>query len=796
MKPRKYIVYLLCAPLLLAVWAKSEATTLGGAESVADGAAFKPEAAPLPEGEWVIQSLDIISTRYQSVSESFVRSHLGLNVGDKADASALERATKQLHRTGWINSARWEIRPSAAGEVQLRLIVDICPKIEGFKIVGNKNYSDNALIYEMKSRVHAPLNQQRLQEDVIRLKNFYISKGFLHVTIDANTQPGKSGYERICLQINEGARLKIKDICFEGVHAFKPNVLRDLVTTKPWGIFSWLTRTGRYNEEKLLQDIEAIRSFYVNAGYLDVVIDRAKVRLEERNDKLRIVFNIQEGDRYYLKNITVTSDIEDDNGVLRSTVPLKTGDPASASQIEAACEAIRDYYGRRGFVNAEVKVQRLCVDDNFLNLHFLVTRGMQYRIHSIYITGNVHTHSKVILRELNLAPGDVLNRTRMKKAEQRLQNTGFFRTVLVSSEECNIPYERDLKIALEENKTGSIFFSGAINSVEKLTFGVTLSQNNFDYQNSKDYFRGAGQKFQLGTSFGKYSNEIDLSFEEPWLYDRELRFGFNLFRTMNKIDSDNYKEVRLGGEVYIGKRLFEQVEGRLYYHLERFQLNGVKASEVSRAILDERGSRVISKVGFTLERDTRDNFIYPTRGSYLSWDNQIAGLGGKTKYFRTRVTAAQWFLVNPDHEQTLLIGGKTGWMRGFSNREIPLFEREFLGGPDDLRGFDYREVGPKTNDKYRENLGGKSFAYLKTEYSVKTGAIVRVVGFFDVGQVKKVNDRYVAPKSGGWNSDAGIGLRIHVLGAPFRLDFSFPLKTDAYNKKKAPYIAYSFGVSF
>ena len=127
-----------------------------------------------------------------------------------------------------------------------------------------------------------------------------------------------------------------------------------------------------------------------------------------------------------------------------------------------------------------------------------------------------------------------------------------------------------------------------------------------------------------------------------------------------------------------------------------------------------------------------------------------------------------------------------------------MFEREFLGGPDDLRGFDYHEVGPKTNDRYRENLGGKSFAFMKAEYSVKLSSIVRAVGFFDAGQVKgfSYTKPYEDPKSGSFCSDAGLGLRIHVLGVPFRLDFAFPLKTDVYNKKKAPHIAYSFGVSF
>lgn len=751
----------------------------------------------LNQGDWHIRQIVTNLSEESNISESFVRTQLGFKEGDLIRSKNLEQATKQLHATGWVNRVQWEMKVAEDNLVDIYLKMDVCDKISNFKFEGNKSYGDESLIYEMKSRVHEPLNFQRIKGDEQRLKEFYISKGYTHATVCVSFKKApQKGYSEVYVQIKEGDRLKIKEIYFEGVHAFKQSELLDLMRTKTWGLFSWLTKTGRYNEDLLLQDLDVLRNYYANAGFLDVDIDHSKIRLEENGERLRIIFNVNEGIRYYLRNIDISLEDEKDVPALQKIIALKTGDIASPEKIEDACENIRNFYGKQGFIATVVKAQRTCVNDHELDLRFTIEKGNAYSIHSVRISGNVHTKSKVILRELSLAPGDVLDRSRMKRAEQRLQNTGFFKNVLVTAEDSNIHYEKDLKVAVEENKTGSIFFSGGINSVEKLTLGVTLSQNNFDYQNSKDYFRGAGQKFQVGTSWGKYTSSINLSFEEPWLYDRELRFGFNLFHTTSKVDSDNYKEKRLGGEVYLGKRLFERVEGRLYYHLEQFKLSGVNTANVSPAIKDEAGSRIMSKVGFLLERDTRDQFIYPTRGTYLSWDNQLAGLGGKTKYFRSRATAARWFLINPEHEQVFLIGGKTGWVRGFGGKEVPLFEREFLGGPDDLRGFDYREVGPKTNDKYRENLGGKSFFYLKSEYSIKVHSIVRVLGFFDLGKVNKINDKYFDPKSGGLCSDVGLGLRIHVMGAPLRLDFAWPLKTDAYNKKKGPHIAYSFGVSF
>lgn len=742
-----------------------------------------------------LQQLQIELQGYKNISEDYVRAQLGFKEGDRIRGKDLDLASEQLYKTGWFNDLHWFTEVDS-DKLKVRLQGKICPRIETFQFIGNKHFRDNELLYGMKSRVNQPMNESQLVQDLNVLKRFYQSKGYCKVEAKVHTKPSKTGYHTVIFEVKEGPCLRIKDIRFEGISIFEAKELLEHMRTKPWGWLSWLTKTGRFDEAVWQKDLEQIETLYRNKGYLDVEIEREKIRLLENGNHLRIVIPVSEGICYKIHNIALNCDQAEDLEALKKCIQIKKGNIASPEKIEDACERIRDFYGRYGYIDAEVNVARKWVTEGLLDLQFQVTRGLQYRIHSLYLTGNIHTQARVILREMNLAPGDILDRTRIKKAEQRLYNTGFFKSVQLAPEDSNSPCEKDIKVVVEENPTGSIYFSGALNSVEKFTFGITLSQNNFDYKNSKDYFRGAGQKFQINTSFGKYSNELGLSFEEPWLFDRELRFGFNLFRNMSKFDSDHFKEVRLGGEVYLAKRLFEQVEGRLYYHLEQFKLTEVHSADVSQIIKDEEGKRTISKIGFSLERDTRDQFIYPTCGSYMVWDNQWAGLGGATKYLRTHFTAARWFLVSPEYEQTFLIGGKVGFVRGLSGQEVPLFEREFLGGPDNLRGFDYREVGPKTNDQYHENLGGKSFSYLKSEYSIKVHSIVRLVGFFDVGQVKALNNKYLDTKSGSWNSDAGFGLRIHVLGAPFRLDFAFPLKTDSYNKKKAPHIVYSFGVSF
>ena len=775
------------------------------AKNVPKASAWDEKFDFLDNGTWHLGVLKITRKKTESISEDYVRSLLTFKEGDAISKKNIHDSIKRLYDSGWIENCDWKLEKTDAQKFNLHLTLDVCPKVSGFYFEGVKFFKCKELIAEMKSRVHQPLNEQRLRADRMRLLDVYHAKGFFDAEVEVSWEPSQEGYGEICVFVEEGRRRKIRSVFFEGVTAFKQSDLKELLQTKSWNLFSFFSKSGRIEEEKLQEDIETLRNFYVSAGYLDVKIDRDDVILERaekawtiNEEHWDVIFCIDEGECYRINRATVSSDQPNDNELLQAWIGLREGTAASPVAIENACEFIREFYGCKGYAAADVQVKRTFVGDHRMDVHFTVQRGQLYHIHSIYLTGNTHTKSKVILRELNMAPGDIMDLARMRRAEARLQNTGFFKSVALIPEDCDgRPNEKDLKVAVEENKTGSISFTGGFDNVSKFNFGITLSQNNFDWQNSKDYFRGAGQKFQIGTSLGKYTKSLEWSFEEPWLYDRELAFGFSNFLSVSKLDSKSYKQRRIGGEVYVRKRLFEQVIGKLYYHLEHFKLTGVDRNNESQAVLDEQGGRVISKIGFLMERDTRNHFIYPTRGTYLSWDNQFAGLGGATKYLRTRFGAAGWFLIFPTCEQVLMIGGRAGYVRGIFGKNVSLYEREFLGGPDDLRGFDYHEVGPKAKDKTECNLGGQMFWFAKTEYSIKLHDIFRVVGFADVGALYKAqNEKYHLSDSGGLNADAGFGFRIHILGTPLRLDFAFPLKTDPYNKKSAPHISYSFGTSF
>ena len=742
----------------------------------------------------VVKGIDIDYQGPKTVTPAYIRSHLGILEGNVISSVNIDQAIQNLYKTGFFKDVQILEDEREAGQVYLKVCVQALSKIRHIKFKGNKQFKNNALLAEIKSRSNSPLDAAKIKNDIQLLLKFYEKKGYLKTQISYTIlEPENADYRDLVFQVNEGIRYQIKEICFWGNKNAKSKELLEIMKTKTWDLFSFITNTGRYHPEQIENDLESLRNFYRNKGYLDVRVLEPKIIEQKRS--LIVNIPIKEGPIYRINHINVSTDDDTPVALLNKKLAVKEGAIFTPISVEKTIENIKNFYGQYGYIDTQVNVNRDFLEGNKVDLNIQIVRGQQAFIKSLYITGNRNTKSRVILRELNLAPGDVCDRVRIQNAEARLQNTGLFEMVNVQTEDTNISNQKNLHVDVSEAKTGSLFFSGAVNSEEKFTFGITFSESNFDYKNPKNYFRGAGQKFQMGLSLGKYSNNIDISFEEPWLFDRELRFGFNLFRNVNKYDNNNYTKKLLGGEVYLGKRLFEQVQGRLYYRLEEFNLSNIKIGSVSPIIAAEKGSRSSSKVGFMMSRDTRNHFFYPTEGSLLELDNQMAGgiCCGQTNYVRSRFTAAKWFLVNPNYEQVFLCGGKTGTVRGFGGKEVSLFEREFLGGTNDLRGFDGGDVGPKTSDKFHDCIGGKTFGFIKTEYSFKVHNLIRLVGFYDAGFVNK--------ETGNWsvsdyNSDWGVGVRIHVMGVPFRIDFAFPLKTDKYNKNKGPVITYSFGVSF
>jgi len=335
-------------------------------------------------------------------------------------------------------------------------------------------------------------------------------------------------------------------------------------------------------------------------------------------------------------------------------------------------------------------------------------------------------------------------------------------------------------VTVKEGPTGQVSFGAGYSTVEGLVGFVEYAESNFDFANSEGWYRGDGQKFRVRISVGSQTSSFEHSFEEPALWERDLAVGYSIERRFAGYASANYSVLSEGVTLYARRRIFSNIEGRLGYNIRRMSVDNVTTSAPTDVVIESNaGPRIISSVSASLTYDTRDEYNFPTKGSRLSLTEELAGsgLGGDVKYLKSELRSGRWFLVSPTAEQTIGVIGRVGMITG-AGGYIPFYERFYLGGAYDMRGFSYNDVGAydtyDTTHGSNQPMGGMTYGYLNAEYTIKAAENLRFAAFYDYGFVNKSETDFSVSQA---NSDYGLGMRILLGGAVMRLDFGFPLQT-------------------
>ncbi|MBI5395009.1 MAG: BamA/TamA family outer membrane protein, partial [Verrucomicrobia bacterium] len=372
-------------------------------------------------------------------------------------------------------------------------------------------------------------------------------------------------------------------------------------------------------------------------------------------------------------------------------------------------------------------------------------------------------------------------------------NLGYFSKVTTVPEPTEVPGHKDLILEVEEQRTGQLVFGAGFSSVDALVGFVEVSQGNFDLFNPP-FFTGAGQKARLRIQVGTRRQDFILSFTEPWFMDRKLALGFDIYRSDSQYLSAIYNEAHTGFDVHLTKEIFPFTSGRIQYGFELVDIYDMDSS-VPTVLKQEEGSRTASSVTGTITRDTRDSFLMPTRGNRTEVSLEVAGgpFQGDTDIYKPQIRSQQYIPIpltwpTQDKKHVILLAGGAGVVDSYGNSSrVPLFNRFFLGGPNNLRGFRYRDVGPKVGDvdstatnDLDEPVGGGSFAWGTIEYIIPIIEKVRFAVFYDVGVVN-VDAFDFATKN--YNDDFGFGIRLDLPIGPIRFDYGIPIRTDKYNNR-------------
>ncbi len=782
------------------------------------------------EESMVIDRVDYNITGARNISKEAISAHVRLRKGMTFDQKALDQSIRSLYNTGLYDLVEAHRSVGTDGKMDIEFHIVPKYKINQIAFSGNKELSSRRLQEQIDSYAGAPLSEISVKRDADKIKAYYQKKGYslakVDFTIERNDEAGAGA---VIFNIEEGGDIQIQNIYFKGdpaaekTYGFwgkiwnfmagedKPDQINSLkildqMKTDTWiPVISHLTENGRFKEDEFQTDIENIRKFYRNHGYLDVDIDESKIKFEfpdpDNKGDMDIVIDIVPNRQYHVGKVSFKGNKIFTTKKLEPFVDyfdLTTGNVFSPERVDKMIEEIRTYYGQYGYIDTIVRaLRRPNLETGDIDLIIDIIESEMFYLESINIQGNTKTKSEVIIRELAFAPGDVFDLARMKASEKRLKETRFFDEVTLSPEETNIPHRRNLRVVVKEGRTGNLTFGAGFSTVESLVATVELTQSNFDYSKYDSYFQGAGQKFRIRGTIGLESNQIIMSFEEPWVFNRNLSYGIDLYRTDTGYYSDYYSEVRMGVNNYLRKRIYELIEARLAYKLELVDIYDVNNDLLKYGVMKRErgdvGERSISQLSLSFLRDNRDSYMIPTRGTRFELIQDVAGgpLMGQTNLYRIEARAGWWIPTFEFGNQVLSFVGRTGTVMGFDGKEVPYFEKYFLGGGYNMRGFKYRKVGP-VDSHTGEPFGGNTFGFASVEYSIELFNPVRFAIFYDIGFVNSAEWDWDASN---FNSDFGLGFRIVLMGAPMRIDVGFPLESGPYNNDGMQF-NFSFGTVF
>jgi len=772
---------------------------------------FAQEAETYP----VINRIVPEFTGFRAVSDEYIFGSIQLRPGMNYNAALLDQSIRTLYGTGYFEFV--EVRVDKAQDDKVDVVFELVSKytIERIRFLGNDKYSDSRLASKAEIESGKPLDEYLVSVGADNIAAYYVEKGFPDVEVDYRIQRDEqTGYAVVNYDVDEGGKVRIDEIVFEGNEAFSDKKLRKQLETSEHTWLSWLLGSGKFDEKKFKEDLELLRKFYRDAGYLDCEIDQDKVSIDfVESDRIVISIPLVEGQLYYLGEFSVENATVYTSTELLGEVRLESGEPFSPQGVDDAATAIRDYYTSNGYLDSNVRAERVPnMETRQIDVVFRVRESEKFYVESINVEGNTKSKARVIIRELALAPGDVFDRKRMEVSERRLKNTSFFEDVRLNPEPTNVPGRKDLGITVREGRTGNFTFGAGFGSVESAVIYFEVSQGNFDLFNWRSGFQGDGQKFRFRASLGTSSNQILIAFEEPWLFEQRLAFGVELYRTESDYNSADYNELRTGFELYLRRRLFELVEARLSYRLELVEIfdvdrnpnppfanpqpdGSVTNDGVPDVFQRAEGEDLVSKVGLTFLRDNRETLIFTRKGNRSTLDFEYAGVGGDVNYYKVEGRTAHFIPTFDALKQSLSIVARAGSITPFGQSdEVPFYDRFYLGGPDTLRGFDYREVGPRDDDATAgdQAIGGNTYSMVSLEYAFRIAEPLGLVVFYDWGFVNENDfDFSMSNYADNW----GVGARIMLMGSPLKLDLGIPI-TSPEGASGGTQFNFSFGTRF
>lgn len=748
----------------------------------------------------VVKQIEVEYVGDASVSKDRVLASMGTKVGDVLSPAKIDEDIKNLYASGDFENIR-VLSKEVGGGVALKLVVQTRALLGGVQFAGNSVFDTDKLTKEADLRVNKPIDEAKIREGRESILDMYRKRGFPEASVNYQVSaPDRQGYSTVTFSIDEGGQAKLREVTFVGNSVFTSAELKKVMEQRPKSLLNPFAKQARIDDSTLSADIRAIEDHYQNNGYIGAHVQNVSRIRAEDGQHVDLVITINEGEPYTVGNVSVSGarSVSLDSDIL-PYLQTKSGDYYSGEKLKTDIALIESQYGLKGYADAQVTPKLDPAGPTAVSVNFIVTEGRSFNVGQITIEGNTKTKDHVIRRELAIKPGDPFNKELVDASRRRLMNLNYFATVDVMPVDTSYDLEKDLIINVTEKPTGTINFGAGFSSIDDLVGFMEISQTNFDVGNWPS-MTGGGQRFRLGVRVGTKRRDLSVALTEPWFMGMRLALTGELFYRDLLFLSDYYDQTNYGGALSLRKPISDFIYAQIglrpqmveisvdgeaserelersgYYGWNRFNTIPPKLGGASPELKSEEGEFFYNPIEADLVYDSRDNLFLPREGNRVSLGVE-AGVGGDVGAAKFSATGSHHMKM-PDfgfvlgNDPILNVNGRWATVSDADH----IFVREFLGGANNLRGFDYRDVGPK--DQNGEPLGGDESWYASAEYTFLIVDKIRGAAFYDVGEVSGGPGKF----GGGMNSNWGFGVRLFMLGdAPIRLDYGIPIQTDLFN---------------
>ncbi|MGC8502157.1 outer membrane protein assembly factor BamA [Desulfurella sp.] len=694
---------------------------------------------------------------------------------------AVNEDIKNIYNLGFFETVSANIKNVADGVI-LTFNVKEKPSIRFVKFEGNKMFKDEELYKVCKTKEYQILSKKNLQESVAAIVGFYAAKGIYLTNVSYKLEPVSGNRVDVVFQIREGKKTFIHKINIIGNKHIKTSDILDVMKNhKKYGPYlltflPWFY-TGKLNPQDLDSDIQSIRDLYLSKGYADVKVEGPTVNIEPDTGYIDMDISIDEGAKYTLKSLKFEHIEPYTLKELEKIVQLKVNKIFNGVQLRKDIENLTTAYADKGYAFCDINpIVTLDRKNHTVDVTFDINKGNKVYIHRIEITGNDKTWDNVIRREIRLDQGSLFSESKIKESREKIYNTDYFDDVKISTDRVPGKDEVNMKVNVKEKMTGMLSLGVGYSSYYKVGVMGSVTQRNLF---------GSGIYGKLYANLSANSHLFDVSFVNPWVDNRPISVGLDLYNMMYY--GWDYDQKTYGFKFTVAKRFYDdQLSVGASYSLSQNKIN-ITAGTPSYYLLQEEGTTTESTITPFIKWSSINNTIFPTRGTIVSSSLGLTGFGGNTRYIKWDNTVEYfhpifWSMIGH-------LKGSVGFAKGIGGKGVPLQDRYFLGGIDSLRGFDYGTVSP--TDEYGNYIGGTRDAYAQAETIFPLVEALKLYGeaFFDIG-----NSWLYSYDFGNLKKDVGVGIKwISPLG-PIRVEVGKNLAPK--NGEKSYVFQFSMGALF